>query len=283
MNLYSSSATFPDKPAARNANARGASIYVSAPNVAAIDLVAGTKQDQRRRLLGSPLVPTLIVDTPTHYQAWWALKGSLEHAASLTAHRLAPAFQAATATELLAPGFAHHGYVCAAVWRHQVTYSTRQLAQAFEYRPRYQPPVADLLVPAVERRLVGALIASPDSFATFPLSFGLDVLADMHASYAFEAFVHVLAHGGDPTPATVKQALISRVDFRRQALQEPAERSRFEWFDALPFDARTREQIQQDMHVVLAAAERRAKAITRDDEARRLEAELDDVALRDVA
>ncbi len=112
----------------------------------AIDMDDGTKQEQRDRLLRSPLVPSLIVETKRGYQAWWASKdGRLEHWNAIVLERLVPAFGSDKNARdlcriLRVPGFNHlkdpaNPFLVRTAWKHAVAYSERQIAEAFVWRP----------------------------------------------------------------------------------------------------------------------------------------------------
>lgn len=112
----------------------------------AIDMDDGTKQEQHARLLRSPLVPSLIVETKRGYQAWWIAKdGRAEHWNALVLERLVPFFGSDKNARdlcriLRAPGFLHlkdptTPFRCRVAWKHEVSYSERQIADAFEWTP----------------------------------------------------------------------------------------------------------------------------------------------------
>jgi len=113
----------------------------------AIDMDAGTKMEQRRRLLASPLVPSLIVDTKAGYHAWWLAQAGAkpEHWNAIVLERLVPWFGSDKNARdlcriLRAPGYLHlkdpaNPFKCRIAWRHDVSYSERQMADAFPWVP----------------------------------------------------------------------------------------------------------------------------------------------------
>lgn len=115
-------------------------------NAWAIDMDDGTKEQQRRKLHTSPLVPTLIVETKRGYQAWWAAKGAkAENWNAVVLERLVPFFGADKNARdlcriLRAPSFLHlkdpaDPFLCREVWRHEVAYTERQMGGAFKWFP----------------------------------------------------------------------------------------------------------------------------------------------------
>lgn len=113
----------------------------------AVDMDEGSKSEQRDRLLRSPLVPSLIVETKRGYQAWWAAKEGArpEHWNALVLERLVPFFGSDKNARdlcriLRVPGFLHlkdpaDPFKVRIAWRHDVSYSERQIADAFEWVP----------------------------------------------------------------------------------------------------------------------------------------------------
>jgi len=115
-------------------------------NAWAIDMDDGTKQEQAEKLRKSPLVPSIIVETKRGFQAYWCAKdGKAEHWNSLVLERLVPHFgsdkNARDLCRLLrAPGFLHlknpdEPFKIRVVWKLEVTYTERQLADAFTWSP----------------------------------------------------------------------------------------------------------------------------------------------------
>ena len=116
-------------------------------NAWAIDMDAGSKDEQRAKLHRSPLVPSLIVETKRGYQAWWAAKegAKANHWNALVLERLVPFFGSDKNARdlcriLRVPGFLHlkdpaDPFRVRVAWRHDVSYSERQLADAFEWIP----------------------------------------------------------------------------------------------------------------------------------------------------
>lgn len=115
-------------------------------NAWAVDMDDGSKNDQRRRLHASPLVPSFIVETKRGYQAWWAAKHARpETWNALVLERLVPFFGADKNARdlcriLRKPGYLHlkdpaEPFLVRTVWRHSVSYTERQLAQAFPWVP----------------------------------------------------------------------------------------------------------------------------------------------------
>lgn len=115
-------------------------------NAWAIDIDSGTKREQRDRLLSSPLVPSLIVETKRGYQAYWIARGAkAEHWNAIVLERLVPYFGAdANARDvcriLRVPGFMHvkdptDPFLVRVAWKHEVAYTERQIAQSFAWVP----------------------------------------------------------------------------------------------------------------------------------------------------
>lgn len=112
-----------------------------------VDMDDGTKETMAKRLLGSPLIPSQIVETKRGYQAYWdAVDGAKpEHWNQLVLERLVPYFggdkNARDLCRILrAPGFLHlknpaEPFLCRSVHRQDVRYTERQVAEAF---PRVQ-------------------------------------------------------------------------------------------------------------------------------------------------
>lgn len=112
----------------------------------AIDIDGGGKDEQRKRLLRSPLVPSMIVETKSGFHAWWiARDGKPEHWNAIVLERLVPFFGSDKNARdlcriLRMPGFLHlkdpaAPFKIRIAWRHEVSYSERQLAQAFKWVP----------------------------------------------------------------------------------------------------------------------------------------------------
>lgn len=149
------------KEEAQHWNARGHGIFVSVNtfrdavrrkdhlekiNAWAIDMDAGSKLDQRSRLHRSPLVPSYIVETKRGYQAWWFAKDAREITYNaIVLERLVPFFGADKNARdicriLRKPGYLHlkdpkEPFPISTAWRHSVTYTERQIAQAFRWVP----------------------------------------------------------------------------------------------------------------------------------------------------
>ena len=115
-------------------------------NAWAVDMDEGTKQQMHAKLLKSPLVPSIIVETKRGYQAYWcAQDGKAEHWNALVLERLVPFFGSdANARDLCrilrVPGFLHlkdpaDPFKIRTVWKHQVAYTERQIADAFTWVP----------------------------------------------------------------------------------------------------------------------------------------------------
>lgn len=64
-------------------------------NAWAIDLDEGTKDQQIQRIMKSPLVPTMIVESKNGYHVWWAAEdGTAENYEQIVSERLVPFFNA---------------------------------------------------------------------------------------------------------------------------------------------------------------------------------------------
>lgn len=115
-------------------------------NAWAIDIDDGTKEAQHKRLLSSPLVPSLIVETKRGYQAYWIARGAnAENWNAIVLERLVPFFGAdANARDLCRilrmPGYFHmkdpaDPFLIRVAWKHEVSYTERQIGQAFRWVP----------------------------------------------------------------------------------------------------------------------------------------------------
>ncbi len=115
-------------------------------NAWAVDMDVGTKPQQRARLLSSPLVPSMIVETKRGYQAYWiARDAKAEHWNAVVLERLVPYFGADKNARdlcriLRVPGFDHlkdpsDPFRVRVAWKHDVAYTERQIAQAFAWVP----------------------------------------------------------------------------------------------------------------------------------------------------
>ena len=115
-------------------------------NAWAVDMDAGTKDEQHTKLLRGPLVPSLIVETKRGFQAWWAARdGKADHWNALVLERLVPFFGSDKNARdlcriLRVPGYLHlkdpaDPFKVRVAWKHDVSYSERQIAEAFEWVP----------------------------------------------------------------------------------------------------------------------------------------------------
>lgn len=115
-------------------------------NAWAIDLDEGTKLEQKARLLRSPLVPSMVIETKNGFHAWWIAKeAKADHWNAVVLERLVPFFGAdKNARDLCRilrfPGFDHlkdpaNPFPVRLVWQHHVGYTERQMAQAFRWVP----------------------------------------------------------------------------------------------------------------------------------------------------
>lgn len=113
----------------------------------AIDMDDGTKAQMRTKLLASPVVPSFIVETKRGYQAYWIAKPGAkpEHWNAIVLERLVPRFGAdKNARDLCrimrVPGYLHlkdpaEPFLVRAVWKLTVSYTERQMADAFTWVP----------------------------------------------------------------------------------------------------------------------------------------------------
>lgn len=112
----------------------------------AVDMDEGTKAEQRARILRSPLVPSLVVETKRGYQAYWRAKdGQPTHWNAIVLERLVPFFGADKNARdlcriLRVPGFFHlkdpsTPFLVKLVHELDVTYSERQIGEAFTWVP----------------------------------------------------------------------------------------------------------------------------------------------------
>lgn len=116
-------------------------------NAWCVDMDAGTKQEMASKLMASPLVPSIIVETKRGYQAYWMAQDGAkpEHWNAIVLERIVPHYGADKNARdlcriLRAPGFLHlknpaEPFRCKTVWRHHVAYSERQMAEAWRWVP----------------------------------------------------------------------------------------------------------------------------------------------------
>lgn len=115
-------------------------------NAWAVDMDEGTKAAQHARLLSSPLIPSLIVETKRGFQAYWLARDARpEHWNAIVLERLVPYFGAdKNARDLCrimrAPGSLHlkdpaDPFRCRIAWQHVVLYTERQVGEAFAWVP----------------------------------------------------------------------------------------------------------------------------------------------------
>lgn len=121
--------------------------FLSSINAWPIDIDEGDKAAQAKRIMGAPLVPTAVIETKRGYQVYWVAKqGALpEHWNALVLERLVPYFGADKNARdlcriLRAPGFLHlkdpaDPFKIRTVWKHNVSYTERQVAEAFPWVP----------------------------------------------------------------------------------------------------------------------------------------------------
>jgi hypothetical protein len=113
-------------------------------NAWAIDMDEGTKQQMHDKLINSPLVPSIVVETKRGYQAYWAAAdGKAEHWNAIVLERLVPHFGSdANARDLCrilrVPGFLHlkdpaDPFKVRRVHMLAVRYTERQVADAFTW------------------------------------------------------------------------------------------------------------------------------------------------------
>ncbi|KAB2900485.1 MAG: hypothetical protein F9K40_09265 [Kofleriaceae bacterium] len=112
----------------------------------AVDIDAGDKADQRRRILGSPLVPSIVVETRSGYHVYFLSRdGRPEHWNAIVLERLVPYFGADKNARdlcriLRVPGYWHfkdpsNPFLIRTAWEHHVVYSERQMGEAFRWVP----------------------------------------------------------------------------------------------------------------------------------------------------
>lgn len=108
----------------------------------AIDMDVGTKPDMLAKLRGSPLIPSMVIETKRGYQAYWNAKDARpEHWNAIVLERLVPFFAADPnardiARILRVPGFLHlkdpaDPFLVREVHRSPVTYSEAEMVEAF--------------------------------------------------------------------------------------------------------------------------------------------------------
>lgn len=113
----------------------------------AIDMDDGTKQEQAKRIMSSPLVPSVVVETKRGYQVYWVAQAGARAALwnKIVLERLVPFFGSDKNARdlcriLRAPGFLHlkdpaDPFLCQAVWKQKVAYSEWQIYDAFPWVP----------------------------------------------------------------------------------------------------------------------------------------------------
>lgn len=115
-------------------------------NAWAVDMDDGTKDAMRAKLHRSPLIPSMIVETKRGYQAYWrAADGKPEHWNAIVLERLVPFFGADKNARdlcriLRVPGYLHlkdpsSPFRVRTVYRWDVSYTERELAEAFAWVP----------------------------------------------------------------------------------------------------------------------------------------------------
>lgn len=115
-------------------------------NAWAVDIDKGTKREQRDRILRSPLVPSVVIETKSGYHVWWIAKdGKAEHWNAIVLERLVPFFGSDPNARdicriLRMPGYLHMKdpkapFEVRRVWKHEVAYTERQVAQSFTWVP----------------------------------------------------------------------------------------------------------------------------------------------------
>ena len=111
-------------------------------NAWAVDIDAGEKAEQQRRIERCPLHPSMIVETKRGYQVYWHAKdGQAAHWNAIVLDRLVPYFGADKnardlARILRAPGFMHlkdpvNQFRIALVYEKHVSYTEQQIASKF--------------------------------------------------------------------------------------------------------------------------------------------------------
>ncbi len=141
---------------------------------------------------------------------------------------------------------------------------------------------ANLFEPSTERALVAALISAPSMHDDISW-IGLPELADMHAISAFTAFSNLRAKSADVTPSAVRDEIERSVTFKRKAMGEetlvPVDLA---WFDALTFGAKPAVMVHGWAQRVRTLARKRENALGAEAKSDDVDAEIDDIAMRDV-
>jgi hypothetical protein len=118
----------------------------------AIDMDDGTKAEQHARLLRSPLIPSLIVETKSGFHAYWLAAAhrdlgapKADHWNAIVLERLVPFFGSDKNARdlcrvLRVPGFRHmkdpaHPFDIRIAWKQHVAYTEPQIAEAFPWVP----------------------------------------------------------------------------------------------------------------------------------------------------
>ena len=152
----------------------------------AVDMDEGTKAEQHAKLMRSPLVPSMVIETKRGYQAYWGAQigAKPEHWNAIVLERLVAHYGADKNARdlcriLRADGYLHlkdpaTPFLCRAVWRHDVVYTERQIGEAYPWIPNlddHKRQIADQHSAAVrearERERVDAVargLAPAESF-----------------------------------------------------------------------------------------------------------------------
>lgn len=101
-----------------------------------------TKADLMKLIMGSPLIPTMVVETASGYHVYWAAEdGKPEHWNAIVLQRLLPFYGADPRARDLArilrrPGFFHmkdpaNPFLIRKLWEHPVAYTEKQMMRAY--------------------------------------------------------------------------------------------------------------------------------------------------------
>lgn len=165
----------------------------------AIDIDDGSKDEQHRKLLASPLVPSEIVETKRGYQAYWHAKdGQAAHWNAIVRERLVEHYGADKNARdlcriLRAPGFLHlkdpaDPFPVRLVWDHRVAYTERQMAEAFPWRPDMEEHRRQLAEAqrAAEREARERQRAAARAAGNVPTETFWEAVANLHAKDTLE-------------------------------------------------------------------------------------------------
>lgn len=235
----------------------------------------------RPRLLRSPLVPSLIVETRHHYQVYFVAKNPLaENRRAVVEERLVPYFSATTRDLMPAPGTTG----AAIRWRHEVGYTEQQMARAFAWRGSARPVLE--LDASTEAKALGALILRNDLLSAVP---GLEVddFSDLRHKVVFQAVRNLESRGEEIGVVSLESEIehqgkldaVGGIAFLGLLVAESAAAATLTADHVQQWAVRLR-AVRVDVEAAIAKEDERIAAT--DAEQSAIDIELDEFALRDV-